>query len=194
MAKDVAQRAHMPQNAAMSGSRKMPPIPEPGICALCHGQGLGCCVLEGASTEKVVGMTRGEARRIATACGRPMEEFCLEDEISPQFEAHINLMHPVLNRIMPGRRRLRLKVDENGACVFLGQDGCTLPREDRPLFCRLFPFWFTPDARLALLETGSCLAQREAASLDEVLARLGEREDNLRTLFARLIRLAHEDG
>lgn len=43
-----------------------------------------------------------------------------------------------------GRRRV-LTREPNGDCVFLGERGCVLPLETRPLVCRLYPFAYTAD-------------------------------------------------
>ena len=42
-----------------------------------------------------------------------------------------------------GDTRRVLKKQENGDCTFLGEAGCTLPLEIRPLVCRIFPFDYT---------------------------------------------------
>ena len=41
-----------------------------------------------------------------------------------------------------GTRRV-LRRRANGDCIFLGQAGCVLPGDVRPLVCRLYPFAFT---------------------------------------------------
>ena len=41
-----------------------------------------------------------------------------------------------------GTRRI-LKHQPNGDCTFLGEQGCKLPLEVRPLICRLYPFDYT---------------------------------------------------
>jgi len=41
-----------------------------------------------------------------------------------------------------GTRRVLRRLD-SGACLFLGDRGCTLPTEVRPLVCRLYPYDYT---------------------------------------------------
>ncbi len=41
-----------------------------------------------------------------------------------------------------GRRRVLVR-RMDGACTFLGEHGCVLPGESRPLVCRLYPFTYT---------------------------------------------------
>jgi Fe-S-cluster containining protein len=46
-----------------------------------------------------------------------------------------------------------LKQTENGACVFLGRDGCTV-HADKPLVCRLYPLgrYLTPDGNESFVQ------------------------------------------
>lgn len=169
---------------------------DPPICATCHQQGDGCCHLSAEGVRIMFGLTNGEVAVMAKACGLPPEAFTVSDEVDEAFLRHITGIHPVFGQTMPGGSRIRLKVDDSGACIFLGPQGCTLPTEARPLYCRLYPFWFTPDDRLMVLGSSTCLAQENARNWKEVLARLAQNIDELRELFARLCKLAaeHEQG
>lgn len=138
------------------------------------------------------GLTGGEVALMENASGLPPEEFTVRDQADDEFLRHIKSIHPVFGQTMPGGRRIRLRVDESGTCCFLGSQGCTLPTEARPLYCRLYPFWFTPDGRLMVLGSPTCLAQENAQNWKEVLARLAQNIDELRELFARLCELAAE--
>lgn len=166
---------------------------DPPLCARCHLAGDGCCALSaGGGTEQMFGLTLGEIEDIARASGMEPSQFVVADKVSSEFLAGLMRIHPVFGQIMPGCARIRLTVDDDGACVFLGAGGCRLPWEVRPLYCRLYPFWFTPDGRLMVLLSDTCMAQKGAMSWREVLARLGEDEERLRGLFERLQRLAGE--
>jgi hypothetical protein len=79
----------------------------------------------------------------------------------------------VFKRPIPDRKRLRLKVNQAGQCVFLGPKGCRLPEKSRPLYCRLYPFWFTTDNRLMVMISSACLAQEGPPSWAGGLARMG---------------------
>ncbi len=138
------------------------------------------------------GLTTGEVRIMAEACGQEPEQFTVNDEVDDVFLRHITAIHPLFGQTMPHGKRIRLKVDQSGACVFLGPQGCTLSTEARPLYCRLYPFWFTPDGRLMVLGSPTCLAQENARNWKEVLARLAQNIDELREIFNRLRELAEE--
>jgi Fe-S-cluster containining protein len=160
------------------------------ICAACHAKGLGCCRLGAEGVTRMFGLTRGEVDIMARASGLKPEEFVIADQVSSQFLTDLAAIHPVFLKTLPEGRRLRLKVEPDGSCVFLGPKGCRLPMDARPLYCRLYPFWFTEDGRLMVLISKNCLAQKDARSWQEVLARLGETQDHLRQLFTRLKALA----
>ena len=171
---------------------KAPNQTETSTCAACHAQGLGCCRLGAEGTARMFGLTRGEVEVIAQASGLEPEKFVVSDRASSEFLADLAAIHPLFLQTMPGGGRLRLAVAPDGACVFLGPRGCKLPAEVRPLYCRLYPFWFSQDGRLMVLISQHCLAQKGARSWREVLARLGENQEHLRGLFTRLEALAAE--
>jgi Fe-S-cluster containining protein len=173
---------------------------DPHICARCHHLGRGCCVLHKGEADSMFGLTMGEIKFISRASGLKPRQFMEQDEISPEFEKTLSRLHPVFQKTIPDRKRLRLKVNQAGQCVFLGPKGCRLPEKSRPLYCRLYPFWFTTDNRLMVMISSACLAQEGAASWREVLARMGMEEAALRELFTQLLQLAsahqawHQEG
>ncbi len=52
-----------------------------------------------------------------------------------------------------GTRRV-LKRQANGDCTFLGDKGCVLPLETRPLICRIYPYDYTADGLRQRLANG----------------------------------------
>jgi len=60
----------------------------------------------------------------------------------------------------PGGAHWRLALQADGACVFLRTDGCALPRDARPAYCRIFPFWVR-DREIQHFSLRDCQAQRE---------------------------------
>ncbi len=184
----IKETSHAPSKDVSPGQDNDPPL-----CARCHLEGYGCCALSApASPEQMFGLTLGEIKAMAQASGLAPQRFVVADRAAPEFLAGLMRIHPVFGQIMPGCARYRLAVDQDGACCFLGAGGCRLAWEARPLYCRLYPFWFTPDGRLMVLLSDTCLAQKGAHSWREVLARLGEDEQRLRGLFDRLQVLAGE--
>ena len=166
--------------------------PQKSVCAICHEQGGGCCRLGADGTERMFGLTLGEVEMIAKASNKEPGSFVTADVVASEFLNDLAAIHPVFSQTMPGGRRLRLAVTQDDACIFLGPTGCSLPIEARPLYCRLFPFWFTPGGQLMVLISSECLAQKNARSGREVLANMGETKKHLRGLFTRLEELAYE--
>lgn len=163
---------------------------DPSICARCHAQGGGCCQLRGRGSEGMFGLTVGEIEIMARASGLTSEAFVVSDRAGEAFLAGARKIHPIFGQTMPHGFRLRLRLEPDGSCCFLGPGGCALPGEARPLYCRLYPFWFTPGGRLMVMGAPDCLAQRGARNCATVLARMGQDEATLRRLFGRLEQLA----
>lgn len=170
-------------------------MPAPGdahLCAQCHQAGGGCCRADADGVEYMFGLTRGEIEAMARASGLQPHQFVKADQASPRFLEFLDSLHPLFRQTMPRGRRLRLRLEEGGDCCFLGPEGCRLPREARPLYCRLYPFFVNPHGRLMVLHSPACLAQQGARSWREVLKRLGQDEATVRELFGRLQGLAAE--
>jgi Fe-S-cluster containining protein len=91
-----------------------------------------------------------------------------------------------LAALFPDRgSHFRLATHPDGRCKLLGPQGCTLPREARPYYCRLFPLW--PErGEFMVFGSGRCLARQEARGLAAILRILGENQANLRHLHGRL--------
>jgi Fe-S-cluster containining protein len=136
------------------------------------------------------GLTNNEISSIAKTSGLNHDEFVEKDQASPRLIDTAEAIHPALARTLNNGPRLRLKVSAEGNCYFLGTKGCVLPRRARPIFCRMFPVFITPQGELALMVSETCLAQEGAESPEEVLSRLGQTEKSLRTLHARMLRMS----
>lgn len=85
-----------------------------------------------------------------------------------------------------GHSHYRLRLNENGACIFLGEEGCRLPRVARPWYCLLFPAWFQA-GELTVFVSDVCLATRDTADPLHALQRLDVSERAAREIFNRLI-------
>lgn len=166
------------------------PSREPKPCAICHASGHGCCRLAARGPDNMFGLTQAEVKSMAKASGLTIDKFTVADRASPLLIAEAEALHPALARTLNHGRRLRLRVDSQGTCYFLGSDGCSLPRRARPIFCRMYPVFVAPQGELVLMFKESCLAQEGAASPEEVLDRLGQDDKSLRNLHARLLRLS----
>lgn len=103
-------------------------------CARCAQMQRTCC------QRAEILLTGGDVARIHAHTGRddfderrrPLDPAYLEaDDADPEWLG--------LTLDADGRRRL-LARRPNGDCVFLGERGCVLPTEVRPLVCRLYPW------------------------------------------------------
>lgn len=105
-------------------------------CARCAGLGKTCC------QRSEVLVTLGDVARISRHTGRdgawewraPADPSYLEQQDDPNFR---------LWGFSPDGHRRALKRNPNGDCVYLGNEGCTLPNQVRPLVCRLYPHAYT---------------------------------------------------
>ncbi|MDL2280202.1 hypothetical protein LJC15_06065 [Desulfovibrio sp. OttesenSCG-928-G11] len=87
----------------------------------------------------------------------------------------------------PGKKHLSLRLRADGACVFLGGDGCRLPRPARPWYCRLFPAWMT-GLGPSLFTAKGCLIAERAQNPAHGIRLMAADPDELRAIFARLRR------
>jgi len=154
---------------------------------------MGCCTLLPGTEALLFGLTRAECECISAATGQPVEAFTVIDTPPPGFREMLLAIHPTFEGTLPNGRRVHLRV-QAGRCCFLAEDGCRLPVEARPYYCRLYPFWFGADDRPILLRSGTCLAQQGALTLYEVMRRLDETEPRLRELFRRWLAAARANG
>ncbi|ADB18042.1 protein of unknown function UPF0153 [Pirellula staleyi DSM 6068] len=105
------------------------------LCVRCSRVQLTCC----QSCE--IHPTAGDTERIAEHTGLtdfteyryPDDPVYLQHDDDPVWLAHV---------FRPDMTRRVLKRKENGDCMFLGNAGCVLPLEVRPLVCRIYPFQY----------------------------------------------------
>jgi Fe-S-cluster containining protein len=156
------------------------------VCARCHRLGQGCCSsfhngLPDAS--RIFPLLPVEMDRMVKASCLQLDDFTVQDEISAEFGKILLELNPVLAAAAPAGKRRRLKLQNNGDCIFLGGHGCRLPLTDRPYYCKLYPFWFLRDGRMFVLLHSACLAQNQAAGWQQVLTRLAMNEVEVRAMF-----------
>lgn len=159
------------------------------ICARCHAQGTGCCQLSPEHIPFLFGLMHPEIERIAGVTGMKPEDFTVSDIPPMEFYRHILMLHPLFEATMTTKQRIRLRLQDN-RCVFLGQNGCLLPVEVRPFYCRLYPVWFDMDDKPFLLRSKTCLAQNNAISIYQVIRRLDTTETHLFSLFREFSSMA----
>lgn len=106
-------------------------------CARCARVQKTCC----QQTEILV--TEGDTARIAAHTGR--HDFWERRAVRDASYLEDDPDDPDWRRatVAPDGSRAMLKKQPNGDCTFLGEAGCVLPEETRPLVCRLYPFEYT---------------------------------------------------
>lgn len=143
------------------------------LCVRCARHMRTCC-----QTCEIY-VSPGDRRRIAAHTGRddfhefrrPANEDYLDQDDDPAWRDHVF-------RADGARRVLRRQQTPGveGNCVFLGERGCVLPLETRPLVCRLYPFDYnesgvlddlSPGCPLELLRPGQGLIEALDMSLDD---------------------------
>lgn len=141
------------------------------ICLKCSRVNPTCCVLTPGQEKSFFPLSVPETKAISAYC--QTDDFFVRQINDPDFIAR-------LTRIIPRPRKLiykgfpfdhshsRLKTDHTGQCVLLTSWGCLLPPEIRPVYCRLYPFWFKND-KLAWLSDPLCLAQDQADNLRDLI-------------------------
>ena len=166
----------------MDTSNKSPIFTNPTICAVCHSKNRGCCLSVPEFSDAMFGLTCSEITRITNETGLMPESFTTANKAPDAFFKAACRIHPVFGDTMPEQNRIQLKIIDN-RCIFLENDGCRLTDATRPYFCRLYPFWFTPDDDIFVLASDRCLAQENAMSVSEILFRLGMKKKALKALF-----------
>jgi Fe-S-cluster containining protein len=166
--------------------------PDPGgadICRRCAGVGPTCCAQPPGTEETCFPISEMERRRIEEHLGLDRGAFTLEPN-SSAFRTRLSRFFPgesrLVERLFPAAgAHVRLRLDREGRCVFLRRAGCLLPRQARPYYCRLFPFWVTAD-RVTVFSAAGCLARREGQDLAGMLALLNCAAVTARDLHGRL--------
>ena len=117
------------------------------LCVRCAQHMKTCCQTSEVYT------TPGDVRRISEFTGqedftefRQVEDpIYLDQDDDPIWNEHVFRAD--------GSRRV-LKRKPGGDCTFLGDQGCVLPLETRPLICRIYPYDFTAEGLLERLAKG----------------------------------------
>lgn len=105
------------------------------LCVRCSKHQKTCC------QSREIYTTPGDRERIAAFTGRydffrfaPASPDHLDQDDDPAWGRYV---------FRPDGTRRVLQRQANGDCTFLGNAGCVLPLEVRPLVCRLYPYDYT---------------------------------------------------
>lgn len=164
-------------------------IADPHVCAACAKDGPTCCQLEPGHERFCFPVSAVERDKILD-CAEGVRGAFAQEPNSKAFVDNMLALFPgedgIVRKLFPLTKfHLRLATDEQGRCKFLGAEGCVLPREARPYYCRLFPLWVV-GRRINLFTAGRCLAQRQGKGLSGLLVRLGVTSARVRELHGRL--------
>lgn len=110
----------------------------PSFCRQCAERGPTCC------QRAEIYVTPGDIERIAAAVGD--RDFFVNAVPAGDGRPRDAELDPAWSRIFrpDGSRRVLRRM--GGACLFLGDDGCRLAMDVRPLLCRLYPFDYNATA------------------------------------------------
>ena len=162
-------------------------------CARCAAVYPTCCRTEPETAHLCFPLSEAEWQRIVPhetlACGLPgrireenSDVFVMAmKRLFPGHKERVALLFPV-----PGGR-YRLGTTPDGACVFLGAEGCLLPRTVRPWYCLLFPVWIQ-NGRFDCFTGEQCVVSQESRGLADVLRAVDLTADEAREMSASLYR------
>ncbi len=134
---------------------------DPHICSRCAACQETCCQLEPGTEADCFALSAPEKERLL---GAGYTDFWQREKTSSAFLRNMYSLFPYSRRriheVFPlGGVHDRLATRADGRCVLLGDSGCLLPREIRPWYCRLFPFWVV-SGKVSMLGDSHCLVVR----------------------------------
>lgn len=160
----------------------------PHVCVRCSQRAKTCCWLTPGEEELCFPLSEMERERILEFCDA-QGAFAQQDNTKP-FVDHLKRLFPtegkLLDKLFPMNKfHMRLATRSDGSCQLLGEEGCILPREARPLYCLIFPFWFYGE-RLTSFTPPNCLVVSESRTFSDMFRAIGMTKAEAKTLFGRL--------
>lgn len=145
------------------------PSGDPGACARCAERFSTCCVIRPDIAECCFPLSGAEQAAIEEHTGS--NSGTVSQANTPLFLKAMRELFPdepalVASAFPPDSEHRRLAVRTvrgESACAFLGREGCALPRDVRPAYCRIFPFWVRR-GEIWHFALRDCQAQREQRS------------------------------
>lgn len=164
---------------------------ENNVCVRCAAASGTCCTLEPGQEEYCFPISAQERAAMERA-GAEAGHFFREANTPVFVDNLCRLFHGEslrIRRLFPeGGFHDRVAITPEGACTLLGSQGCLLPRQARPLYCRLYPFWIR-DGRELYFEFCRCQAQIEAGGGGaSLLRRLSMTSEGVRHTYQELRR------
>ncbi|RQD63160.1 MAG: zinc/iron-chelating domain-containing protein [Desulfonatronovibrio sp. MSAO_Bac4] len=130
-----------------------------------------CCKLNPGTEKFCFPLSSGEIIKISEYLER--NDFFTQEINDKEFIFRLTRLLPLPRKqvfqLFPlDRFHKRLKTDKGGRCILLRENGCMLPENIRPAYCRIYPFWFK-DNRMTFIKDSQCLAQDNNQSVKELL-------------------------
>ncbi|WP_018123540.1 zinc/iron-chelating domain-containing protein [Desulfovibrio oxyclinae] len=163
-------------------------VKDPHVCVRCAEHGPTCCRITPGQEEVCFPLSTAEWERIRDF--QPDKGGFVKQANSQAFIDNVKRLFPgedeAVAELFPERgEHVRLALRSDGSCRFLGSKGCVLPRESRPYYCRLYPFWIA-GGEILVFESPTCLARRECRSLNCMMRTLKTNAATVRDLYGRL--------
>ncbi|MCP3941162.1 MAG: hypothetical protein GY710_06745 [Desulfobacteraceae bacterium] len=159
----------------------------PNMCKRCDSMDRSCCTLRAENNEGLPAPVSGpEIKKILNLFKDKKRSDFLDKRInSPQFIGQMSILFPdmaeSINNVFPvDGSHFDLKTQED-ACIFKDANGCLLPDDARPLFCRIYPFWFFDD-KPNIFQDPNCLALENCQTISEVVLCLGTKPERLKQI------------
>ena len=156
-------------------------------CYECVAIGKCCCTSCFADGWKII-ILPGELKRISELTAKVSSEFIDTSPLSPsQLKWYVSkgsLEDPLWARLFSiWNNPTGLK----DSCPFLQSEGCSLPYEDKPFLCRIFPLSFNISEEMIFLpketERTYCLLAQNAVSIEKVLSYFEDDWERLQKRF-----------
>lgn len=162
------------------------------ICKKCFLNNTSCCTLKSGNGEKMMipPVSNPEIERIIDFLGVKDKETIFNAKPNSTFYVRqmLNLFpgmeDAVYKKFPEHERHFELKT-KHTSCILLGPDGCVLPKEIRPHFCRIYPFWFF-DQEPHIFQDSDCLALAGCKTIAEVFLALGTNPEALEQIHSRI--------
>jgi Fe-S-cluster containining protein len=164
-------------------------LTNPHICSQCDSMNRSCCTLRVENNEGLPApVSELEIKRILSVLeDNKREDFLDVQTNSSQFVNQMSLLFPnmpeSIQKAFPlNENHFEIKTLED-SCFFKDDNGCLLPDEARPHFCRIYPFWFFGEEPL-IFQDESCLALENCGTIGEVLLSLGTNSETLKQIHS----------
>jgi len=162
----------------------------PDICVQCAARNPTCCRIPPGQDECCFPLGAAERRKLERHLPHAPGPHYAQSDNSRFFLRHLRRLFPreaaALDRLFPAdKKHHRLALTADGRCVFLGPAGCVVPTEDRPYYCRIYPFWFV-GRKLTGFASPACLALSSARTPEALLPLFAANREALWEIYAQL--------